>query len=279
MMRLPLILALALLQSTFAQVCQAQFVSAIGTSGFSKETYSCRTYSGGEDIIIVKKGKQRIVSKKAGKANVERSLTKISRKLVDAKRTLKERSARAGKLLKSASIALPKVAEEFRQLRDVLIPKSEQLVALYSGQKSELDFIRTGIDNCGKAPKIIENGNSLFIGGQTAPVSGDQWYIIAARHVFTYTGQIPAKVCVDLDGSKTLTTWSQNVCCTAYDGSGSSNPFDVCASTGLRPDQGLIGLGGRCDKFSRNYYNDHLAEVQSGLQRSVKVYLPSAGGC
>lgn len=257
----------------------AQFVGLLGSSTFSKETYSCRTYPGGEDIIIVKGGKSRTISKKAGSAAVDRALLRIGRILSGAKETLRDRRQRLKKLLKSSLIVLPSVNDEIQNLKNDLIPRAESRVEALLAQKSELTYLRTAVKNCGKAPQIAGGGNQLFEAAANGPVSGDQFYLIAARHVFTFSGAIPQEICVELDGKINSSAWTQNVCCQATDdSSGPAKPFSFCAVTGLRPDQGVIGLGGACGKFKFGNYDGDLAVVSKTLSKSARVFLPNKSG-
>ncbi len=269
-----LLLGIALLILT-PESSEAQFTLSIGTSAYSKQAFTCRTYTNKQDIIIKTGRRTKTVSKSSAITTIKNTIASINLSINAAKKTLRERRTRFSSLMKSPTLVLPSVAKEVTNLRDVLIPKAEARLQKLLAQKTELTFIQTGIKNCGKT-QVFSSGNQIYTAAGNGPVTGTQWYFIAARHVFTFSGNIPREICVDINGKRNLTTWSQNACCSPADG---STTFNICANLGLLSNQGVIGLGSACDRFSRGYFDDHMAQVSSGLSSVVKVYLPTAGRC
>lgn len=269
-----LILGLALdLADPAAAVAQVE--TPIGTSSFTTEVFTCRSYPEGQDIIIERGGRSRTLSQKAATRAVKRTRARLDGNLARQRRKLAAQQKRMQKLLNSTRILLPKYAKEFEELRDELIPDSERRIATFTLQIDEIDFVLVGIENCGKGPSVNSLGNRVVSGTWTAP-NGDQWYFLQAVHVFDYTGTIPRQeVCLEYDGRSNSGRF-QNVdqtCCAA----GPSND-EFCAAVGLGLGQGWVGLGGKCSAFRLEHYDDDTAEVQGNAGKSARVFLPFANG-
>lgn len=253
----------------------AQVESAIGTSSFTTEVFTCRSYPEGQDIIIERGERSRTLSQKAATRAVKRTRARLDGNLSRQRRKLAAQQKRMQKLLNSTRILLPKYAKEFAELRDELIPDSERRIATFNAQVDEVDFILVGIENCGKGPSVNSIGNRVVNGTWTAP-NGDQWYFLQAVHVFDYTGNIPRQeICLEYDGRSNSGRF-QNValtCCAA----GPSND-EFCAEVGLGPGQGWVGLGGKCSAFKLGHYDDDSTEVQGNAGKSTRVFLPLANG-
>lgn len=262
------------------QTSSAQFINSIGTASFGGNSYACRTYSSKQDIIITTKaGRSRTVSKSAGKAVVEKSLKRISGRIIDTSDILKQKKARLNKLYKSR-IPTPAIVKEIK-LTEEQVARLTGVRDRLKAQRAELQVIRTGIKNCGKSQPLGSGGNSVYNMNTILPRTGKQVYAVLAAHVFSLGGYNDPfrRICISKDGAPfEQGVFNNDVCQTFYDGTFFSNPTPLCANVGAN--KGVIVLGGGAGTFNDGKYDDAVAKANAAIATIVKVKAyPGSGAC
>lgn len=260
----------------FIDVSEAQFTSTLGTSGLTGQRFDCVSYPKGQDIVIYdRNGKSRKVSKSSAIRNIDGSLKRADKRIAGVKQALKIKNARIKQILKSASILLPKVAEELENLKRE-IPRLEALFESVKAQKMELKFLKSAINGCGKEPPPINGGNTVVSYSVLLPKSGDQAYGIHAVHAFAVPPGVPDRICVSVnDGPYYEQGIRYSVGTTFYDGSGTSNPVSHAEPAPLGT--GYLPFFGRAGLFRHGKFDQHMAEVQEQLSLfTFRLFIPSA---